>query len=136
MPYDLSVEEKRDELIRAFSQLFEVYGDRGWKVATFANAVLQGNEDSPTYSLYFGQSYGDLADRQKHVRRIARVNNLGEVGNVELEYTVEDFTEIFFTGHKDTKVSVHSLANLVFVITRSMTNLELESLSNKQKKFY
>ena len=135
MPFGYSTAERRDELIFAFSLLFELYGQNDWTVFTTANVILQGNATG-TFSVYYGQAYGGLAERQQNIRRLTSVDSVGDVGNVELNYSLEDFTEIFFAVHTESNVSVHSVVNIVFVITKPLRDFETQALNNHLKKIY
>ena len=46
------------------------------------------------------------------------VRNLGDVAGLQVDYTADDFAEIFFGTFDNTDVSVHSLINVVWIINR------------------
>ena len=135
MPFNFTGLMKRKELVRAFSKLFQLYGEKGWNVLTTCNVILQSN-NAETFSVYYGQSYGVLAERQASLRRLVSVNSFGDLGKIELDHSQEDFSDIFFLTHHDSSVSVHSVINIVFLITRFLTDLETQAVSIKQKRYF
>ena len=135
LPFEFTVAQRRAELISAFAYLFEKYGENNWEVSTTCNVILQGNAEE-SYSVYYGQSFGTMADWQRNVRRFAHVDNMGDIGNVELSHSLEDFNEIFFATHDDSNVSVHSIINIIIIITRELDNFDTDALTNHLKRVY
>lgn len=133
MPHAFTASERRSELITAFSRLYELYGDGPFSVVTTCNVVLRGNS-SDTFSVYYGQAYGDLAHRQHRARRVKTVKHLGDVGSIEVAHSLEDFGEVFLSTHSDSNVTVDSIINVVFLITRPLQNFNADAISNRQHR--
>lgn len=109
-----------EHLRNAFVTLFDLYGPGLWNVSVTGNAVLQGNTDA-RYSLWYGQDYGG---RSFAVAPPEVVRNVGDSASLRTDYTVDDFSEIFYSTFETTDVSVHSLVNLVWIMTRYLGNYE------------
>jgi hypothetical protein len=60
------------------------------------------------------------------------VRNLGDVANLQTDFTADQFEEIFFANFGETDVSVHSLISVVYVITRFLDNFVRDTTDNRQ----
>lgn len=92
-------------------------GDSSIDLVISANLVLY-HEEQRTFSLYYGNdmqlsSRGDLK-----VGRVYRVRSIGDLTKIPQSFNLEDFRESFQLIFSDTKVVVHSLASLVFILRR------------------
>ena len=133
IPYSFSIAERKRALVNAFTRLYEIFGDGPFQVLTTCNVILRGNAGQK-YSVYYGQSYGTLAQRQMGVRRVTTVNQLGDVGRVEVAHSLEDFTEVFFAMHSNSSVTVERIVNLVFVITRPLSDFQSTSITPQKRR--
>ena len=110
-----------EHLRDAFIALFALYGANSYfDVNVVANVVLQGNTNQ-RYSVFYGQDYGN---RDFSLSDPEVVRNLGDVGNLRTDYTANDFENVFYANFDDTDVTVHSVINLVWVITKYLDNFE------------
>lgn len=114
------------------------------------------DEDNSTWSIFYGQSAfplsgtgnktsshasglpGDTAadeePNQKSDRfafgRPIRVEHLGDLDKVPLSYTVDDFNQVFYNRMGDTKVTVGSMVNIVFIYSASITPDQKTTVGN------
>ena len=109
-----------EHLRQAFISLYDLYGPGLFDVSVTANAILQGNSNN-RYSVWYGQDFGG---RNFALAAPEVVRNLGDVANLQTNFTANDFEEIFFGTFENTDVSVHSLVNVVYIITRYLDDYE------------
>jgi hypothetical protein len=60
------------------------------------------------------------------------VRNLGDVANLPVDFTADQFEEIFFANFDQTSVSVFSMISVVYVITRFLDNFARDSSNRRQ----
>ena len=111
-----------DDLRNAFTALYDLYGPGYFDVNVTANAVLQGNADN-RYSIWYGQDFGG---RAYNIAPPEVVRNLGDVSAIRTDFSADDFEEIFFATFDNTDVSVHSIVNVIYIITRYLGDYSTE----------
>lgn len=95
-----------------------------FQVALTANAILQGPPSEPTYSVYYGHDYAADGERSITLGELTTVGDLGEVENLPLAFSQEDFERVFFRTFYRTGVTVLRLVSLVFIIRRALGSYE------------
>jgi hypothetical protein len=108
------------ELFEALQELYQSYGDGIFSVSVTANAIL--TKDG-RYSIWNGQDFSLGSDGALYTMSNAvDVRDPGDASAVRTDYEVQDFRRIFFRVRENTRVTVHSLVNLIFIMRRYMTD--------------
>lgn len=118
----------QEHLRTAFLALFDIYQGGYFDVSTTCNVVLQSNLDQ-RYSVFYGQ---DFSDNSYNLGEAQTVRNLGDVAQLQADFDVNDFEGVFFANFENTEVSVHSIINIVWVITRYLDNFERDKTVGRQ----
>lgn len=111
----------------AVASLYDIYGPGVFDVTCTANAILMGNVDK-RYSLWYGQSYS----RNEYTMGDPQVlYNPGDYSTLNTDFSVDDFSDIFYANHENSDVSILSLCNLVFIFNRYLDNFERDQTCGK-----
>ena len=86
-----------------------------------ANAILQSSTDD-RLSVFFGQTFSENLDFNMGPVHVIR--NLGDVARVQVDYTADDFQNVFAGNFEDTSVFVKEIVNIVFIITRYLNDFQ------------
>ena len=126
LPANLTTEEIETELESAFINLFDIYGSGGgfFDVSVTSNVVLQGPDGR--FSIYYGQDFGA---RNTSMAPVTTVYSLEDVQDVPVDLDLAAFEAVFFANHEDTHVRVDSMVNLVYIITRYLSNFDNQRAS-------
>ena len=101
-----------------------------------ANAILTsgGGSRVKTYSVWFGQHFNRVGEHRSynfpnktHDGSPATVSNLGDVRNVNTEFSASDFERLFLANHSSSDVTVDSLISIVYLIARDLPNFQRDS---------
>lgn len=125
---DIGNPDYQEHLRNGFLTLFNLYGPGYFDVSVTANVVLQSNLDH-RFSVFYGQ---DFSDRSYDFGAPQVVRNLGDVADIPTDFNVDDFEGVFFANFENTEVSVHSIINIVFIITRYLDNFERNKTVGQQ----
>jgi hypothetical protein len=116
----------RMELNRAFRALFATYADDPnpqFDCVVTANAVLRANTRA-SFSMYYGQDFSSGGHGDIMMGDVYQVDSMMDVEHLPIRFDPTDFSDIFNRTFRDTDVSVHSLASVVFKITKLIPNYE------------
>jgi hypothetical protein len=104
-----------------FVYLFSTYpGNRGFfDLSVTCNSVLESSLDGRV-SVWFGQTFSDSQDFSMGPAHVIR--NLGDVSNVNVNFSTEDFQNVFAANFDETSVFVREVINVVFVITKYLSD--------------
>jgi hypothetical protein len=91
-----------------------------------ANAILRGEGERPTFSVYFGYDYVTNGERSIKMGESHVLLNPSGAADLPNSFTVEDFQNVFHTTFSDTSVNVDSLVNLVYIFRKSFRDYDLE----------
>jgi hypothetical protein len=115
-----------EELFEAFEVLYEIYGPGFFDSCVTANAILRGDENG-RFSVFYGQDFSqDEVGVLYSMSEVRIIEDLSDVADLQTEFDIQDFKNIFFANRQNTKVSVHELINLIYIIRRKMHNYEEE----------
>jgi hypothetical protein len=115
-----SPEAFSNHLRQAFIRLYDIFGAGYFEVSVTANVVLEGTRNGQ-FAVFYGQDFGD-GDYSFAPDTVVR--NLGQVGNLPINFTAQDFGRVFAANHEATDVSVHSIISIVYLIRRHLDNYE------------
>jgi hypothetical protein len=116
-----------EALFEAFGKLHEIYGNGKFEVCVTANAILRGDENG-RYSIFYGQDFSqDEVGVLYNMTAPVRVRDLSEVPEIRTDFEIQDFKNIFFANRANTKVSVHALVNIIYIIRKKMTDYDEEA---------
>jgi hypothetical protein len=118
----------RAHLVRAFTDIFALYGNNDFEVTVTANVIVQGSAHR-RFSVFFGQDYGDRDFSMSQEPVI--VSNLGDVRRIPVDFQASDFEEIFFAQFPDTETSVHSMICQIFLIRKYLASFADQSTAPK-----
>ena len=111
----------RGALNRVLAELFrEIDSQReGFEVTITFNAILS-NRDSTSFSLFYGQDYGEQSQGGSHSRLgfsgPVRVRNLLHLRRVQTEFDLEDLIRRYSLAFDSSDVVVVKLINVVYLI--------------------
>jgi hypothetical protein len=109
-----------DYLKTAVISLFDIYGPGAFDLHVTCNAILMGNHNK-RYSLWYGQTF---SRKEYYMGHPEVLENPGDYANIQTDFTVDDFSDVFFRNHENSDVSILSLTHLVFIFTRYLDNFE------------
>jgi hypothetical protein len=131
----------RKYLAEAFAVLLDLYGNSRFEVVTTANAVLEGpSADSArgakrsNYSMYYGQDFSADGERRNAFSSLSYVWSMGDIANLQTDYALVDFEQVFNKTFASTKVRVHSLSNLIYVIRKPLVNYERDKKTHGRQQ--
>jgi hypothetical protein len=92
------------------------------QVTVSANAILHCREEGggDSYSIYYGHDYVYDGERSMQLGILHSVWNMSDVGSLPTSFELADFDRTFTKIFVDTRVTVHSLASLVYIIRKPM----------------
>jgi hypothetical protein len=106
-------------LQRAFAALYRLYGPRSvFEVSVTGIFVLQGFDN--LLSVWYGHDYGS----SRPLAQPFVVRRLSDVGLMNTTYTVHDFEETFFRNRSTSRVRVHSVVALLFIVRHHLDNFQ------------
>ena len=111
----------RGALSGVLAELFrEIDSQReGFEVTITFNAILS-NRDSTSFSLFYGQDYGEQSQGGSHSRlgfsRPVRVRNLLHLRRVQTEFDLEELIRLYSVAFESSDVVVVKLINVVYLI--------------------
>jgi hypothetical protein len=91
-------------------------------VTLTGNCILEGTGKFPSYSIYYGSDYSGGAGRSMSIGKIYEVSNATDVSNLPTSFPLETYRDIFHKTFRNTKVRVHSILNLVYLIRLALPN--------------
>jgi hypothetical protein len=113
-----------DHLLRALNKIYSVYGNCRCDCTLTCNVILR-HQDYPSFSLFFGQDFGEQEGRHDlFVGRVYEVNNLGDVTSLPTSMDQADFEAVFNRVFTDTDVFVYGIVNLVWKFSRYLSDAE------------
>ena len=130
----ISVEEPdpRGVLFGAFRKLFAIYPAHSkFYVTVSCNAVL-ATRDGASFSLWFGHDFSESRAHDIYVGEVVKVRSFSDVARIPTNLTVEDFQASFQLMFESSDVHVHSLACLVYKITKVIPNFGRDQLYGQQ----
>jgi hypothetical protein len=86
-----------------------------------ANAILQSRQEQESYSIYYGHDYVYDGERSMQMSALHQVWNMSDVASLPTSFTLGDFEKIFNKIFTNTKVTVHSLVSLVYIIRKPIS---------------
>ena len=109
----------------AFARLFRVYEQKivPFDVTVTATAILQGDDDH-RFSIWHGLDYS--GKRHFAMSPVFQVTYPGDVADIDTDWDIDTFADIFAATMPDSRVSVYDLVSLVFIITRHLDDWHLE----------
>jgi len=158
-PYPRRTRRREDDFNSAVARLFTLYPnkpfDKGWQLSEYlvsstgaplfflfylffsslaitANAILQGtSRGRPSYSVYFGQSFGPLGNEedleQEPYRRAANVvfgnttfniKYLSDLNDVPRSFEQSDLINYYSSFFTDSSVKVVKVINIVYIFRK------------------
>lgn len=135
MHTDTSDAFKKFSIRKAFDQMSRRYPNQTLFVTVTANVILRAT-DHPSFSIYFGQSFGSAKAvffGQEHHPTTGEITKLfsefsvDEAGDLEAlprRFTTEDFEGIYKRNFSNSKVVVHQVISLVYLFAVGMENYE------------
>jgi hypothetical protein len=114
----------RRHLLRAVNKVCSLYGSCKFQVTVTANVLLK-SITSESYSVFFGQDFGQEAGRHDLTMGPAyAINNVADAADLPTELDLADFSQAFERIFGDTDVAVEEMISLVYKFTRHMSNFE------------
>ena len=111
----------RSGLTRVLAELLREVDttDEGLEVTVTFNAVLS-NRDYTSFSLFYGQDYGEQSEQGSHSRlghsRSVVVRNLLQIRRVPTEFDLEELAQRYSLAFESSDVVVAKLINIVYLV--------------------
>ena len=123
-----------EHLRRAFRELFAIHGSKAsYDVTVSCNAVLEGHTSrGTTYTVWYGHDYAAGKSKDFMVGDVERVDSLSDVERLRTVFTPADFQELFDHNFESSDVQVHSIASVVYKITRYISVYARDSLYGRK----
>jgi hypothetical protein len=138
LKFGLPEQTVRKYLTEAFAVLLDLYGNSRFEVVTTANAVLEGPSaeggKKTSYSMYYGQDFSADGERRNAFSSLSYVWSMGDIANLQTDYALVDFEQVFNKTFASTKVKVHSLCNLIYVIRKPLANYERDKKTHGRQQ--
>ena len=134
----LSDGAKLSIITKAWKRLRQKYADKTVYASVTANVVLR-SLDHNSYSIYFGQSFGNARAvflGQEHDPVTGRLERLftefelhhqSDLVKLPLHFTTEDFAAIYKRNFARSNVSIHRLQSIVYIFSVGLENYADES---------
>lgn len=113
------------------------YKNKNFFPAITANAILKGSiEGSNTYSIYFGQTYGeDLSEQQGKPAskvtfgdKVFLINSVSDLSNVPTSFSQEDIIDYYSKFFESSSIKVFAIVNIVYIIRRLVSKQAVKNL--------
>ena len=123
-----------EHLRRAFRTLFGIHGSKAsYDVTVSCNAVLEGHGVKGTsYTLWYGHDYAAGKTKDFMIGDVQRVDSLSDVEDLRPAFPPADFQELFDQNFESSDVQVHSIASVVYKITRYIPHYSRDSLYGRK----
>ena len=128
----ISEPEVRECLRMAATEMFTNYPGSVFYCTVTANATLYSERDS-TWSIWWGQQFGDSSGRKQAIQlgqeiddegnvmvegTIFKLSSISDANKIPTSFPLSEFSQLFNLIHRDTSVVVHSLISTIFIFSK------------------
>jgi hypothetical protein len=125
------------ELVRAFSELYEIYGRGSFDTVATANVILKKHGER-SYSVFYGMDFGKEgpSKRDFSMTTAVTVRDLADVYNLRTDFSAEDFQDIFYGNFEESNVSIYGLINTVYIMRRFLPQFDSQHTTRRGVTLY
>jgi hypothetical protein len=109
-----------DALFDAFQELYPLYGPGYFDITVTANVVTQSLRDG-RFGVFYGQDFGTGRNGNIYTMGpVQSISDVSEIADLNTDWSLQDFIDVFESVFEDTDVRVSSLINYVYLIRRRL----------------